>query len=703
MKASTCCRTFALFCFANGLVRGDAPTAILFAGPDAGNQSACLPYTHTVNRPLPFRVFPAGQAGGVRLATGDVNGDGRPDIIAGSGPGGSRQVVIYDGVSHQSLGTIPLTGVAYDAGVWVAAGDVNGDGRADIVTGAGGGPKVRVFSGSGLGELMAFDAYATTFSGGVRVAAGDVNGDGKADIITGAGPGGGPQVKVFNAAGLGELTSFFAYDTSYTGGVFVSAGKLDPDNKADFVVSPGPNSAALPLKIYSGATLAETATVQLPASTVNTFTAVGGAASTAPQYVNFAREGKLQTFDSTTKAIIKSLYGDVFRNGTIATGDVTNDGKPDIVAGSDTLPLVQVLTPDFAARWLNKFPLGAAFHGGFSVASGDLNGDGTYDMVMGAGTGGGGDLKTCDGTTGKIINSFLPFTPAAFPIFVAAGDVNGDGKDDIIVAPGEGGAPNVKVFSSPNVSLVNSFFAYGPAFTGGVRLASADVNGDGLADIVTGTGPGVAAEVKVFSGKDLTVLRDFQPFTATFTGGVFVAAGDVNGDGRADIVTGAGSGGPSVKVFDGVSGAAIGAFFAYDAGFTGGVRVAVGDVDGDSVPEIICSPGPGSPPEVRCFSFPGLQRVFTFQPYPASFTGGVFISSWTPAAAKVIETFGGADRQGRIQLTLQAPLGRTLYFDSSSNLIDWNPVSNRPASALPTTFFSDLPPGGHYYFRGRVQ
>src|SRR5205823_274490 len=155
---------------------------------------------------------------------------------------------------------------------------------------------------------------------------------------------------------------------------------------------------------------------------------------------------------------------------------------------------------------------------------------------------------------------------------VATGDINGDGVPDVIVAAGPGGGPHVKVFDGTNLALIRSFFAYAPGFTGGVQLAVGDVDGDGFADIVTGPGAGGGPNVKVFSGADNSVLLSFYAFDRRFTGGVSVAAGDVRNAGRVDIAVGAGpGGGPHVRVFNGKTGqqvsGALGSFFAYDPSF----------------------------------------------------------------------------------------------------------------------------------------
>jgi len=148
------------------------------------------------------------------------------------------------------------------------------------------------------------------------------------------------------------------------------------------------------------------------------------------------------------------------------------------------------------------------------------------------------------------------------------------------------------------------------------------------------------SEVRILHADTGATLRTIHPYGA-FVGGVFVAAGDVTGDGYADIITGAGAGGgPHVQAFDGVSGATVQSFFAFAPSFTGGVRVAAGDVTGDGKAEIIAAAGPGGSPQVSVFDGATAALVSSMLAYPVGFTGGVFVATVPPQHHMVIEMAG---------------------------------------------------------------
>jgi len=289
----------------------------------------------------------------------------------------------------------------------------------------------------------------------------------------------------------------------------------------------------------------------------------------------------------------------------------------------------------------------------FVYANGDPEADGT-----------GTDLRLTllgpDGTTVLLIaddshptidpgpfptESFLVTIPATGTYFIRvahASPATGTGtytlraeivKESLLVnGAGFGGGPHVRAFEGADGAPRLSFFAYDPAFTGGVHVATGDLDGDGYPDVITGAGAGGAPQVRAFNGVTGDPLPGpvgaFFAYNPAFTGGVFVAAGDVTGDGRADIITGPGAGGgPLVQVFDGVTGAVVFSLAAYDPAFTGGVRVAAGDVTGDGRAEIITGAGPGGAPQVRVFDGATGDDVASFFAYDPAFTGGIFVAA----------------------------------------------------------------------------
>ncbi len=304
----------------------------------------------------------------------------------------------------------------------------------------------------------------------------------------------------------------------------------------------------------------------------------------------------------------------VILEGTIVTG-----------AGAGGDPDVRVFDGSAKLRF-DLFAYDPRFTGGVRVAVGDVNGDGTSDIITAAGPGGGPHVRVFDGQDGTPLDSFFAYNPAFFGgVCVAAADLNGDGRAEIITAADAGGGPHVRVFDVADQRELFSFFAYNSRFTGGVRVAMGDVNGDGTPDIVTTPGTGGGPHVRVFDGQDGTPLQSFFAYNPAFFGGVYVAGGDLNGDGVADIITGAGEGGgPHVKAFDGATGDVLHSFMAYNPFFRGGVRVGVLDATGEGEPDIVTAAGPGGGPHVQTFDGQTGNNVLSFFAYNPLFAGGVY-------------------------------------------------------------------------------
>ncbi|HEY1187881.1 MAG TPA: VCBS repeat-containing protein, partial [Gemmata sp.] len=206
-----------------------------------------------------------------------------------------------------------------------------------------------------------------------------------------------------------------------------------------------------------------------------------------------------------------------------------------------------------------------------------------------------------DGANGALVRSFFSFAGFLGGVNVAAGDIDGDGRADVIVGAGAG-APggHVKVFSGATGAEIYSFFAYGMGFLGGASVAAGDVDGDGRTDFITGSGAGApSGHVKVFSGRTGLELSSFLAYVG-FNGGVRVSAGDLDGDGRAEVLTGTFGAAPHVKVF-GPTGQERASFLAFDTARAATVDVAAVDVDGDGLKDVVAAARYGRVPQVRVF------------------------------------------------------------------------------------------------------
>lgn len=177
------------------------------------------------------------------------------------------------------------------------------------------------------------------------------------------------------------------------------------------------------------------------------------------------------------------------------------------------------------------------------------------------------------------------------------------------VGSGPGSAPIVFTYNQDG-TVRSQATVFDPNFTGGVRTTTADFTGNGVADTVVGTGPGIATQVKILDGVSGNELFVFNPFEAAFTGGIYVTTGDLNGDGVPDlIITPDEGGGPRVMVISGSSFEVIFDFFGIDdEAFRGGARAAVGDVNGDGFMDLVVSAGFGGGPRIAIYSGAALQQ-----------------------------------------------------------------------------------------------
>ncbi len=302
----------------------------------------------------------------------------------------------------------------------------------------------------------------------------------------------------------------------------------------------------------------------------------------------------------------------------------------------------------------------AGSSGDVRTAVGDVDGDNIQDFAVASGPGGLTRFAVISGDlTRYIIPPTLPFRGSSNftgGAFVSVGDIDGDGRDDVIVSPDEGGGPRVTIYSvkpTTGTYVLADFLGIADSnFRGGARTAIGDVNRDGVPDLAVSAGFGGGPRIALYDGKTFFtgrshLVNDFFAFAGVdasrLRNGVYLAVGDVNGDGFGDLIFGGGPGGAArVLVLSGsliiTSGTAFAQasplanfFVSNNMADRGGVRVAAKNVDGDRRQDIVVGSGAGSSGLVRVYlsrsvTPTGEPKAFQdINPFNTTLPGGVYV------------------------------------------------------------------------------
>lgn len=349
----------------------------------------------------------------------------------------------------------------------------------------------------------------------------------------------------------------------------------------------------------------------------------------------------------STAGAANIAFQPVFDRGFAAAGD------------SGIVTPVFGVAEDYSTRF-GQTVFGSTYTGGERVATADVNGDGTLDYIIGSGPGISTQVRVFNGLTNtelttnpSILNPFgTSFTRGAY---VSAGDLTGDGLAEIVISAERGGGARVRIFS-PNtvgvytqlsdfIALRGSNDAPDVGFRGGSRTAVGDMNGDGRNDLIWAAGTGGGPRIALYNGLTLganggpKLTGDFFVYEPTLRNGSYVAAGDINADGKADLIAGAGNGASRLRAFSGAqlvssngsNTASFVDFFSFGSTGGGGVRVAAEDLDGDGKADVVAGNGPGGASSIRVYSSGnllanGANPAITKQlDLFGAFTGGVFV------------------------------------------------------------------------------
>jgi uncharacterized protein (TIGR03437 family) len=526
---------------------------------------------------------------GNAAAVGDVNGDGKPDIVSVDVSAGNILTLLGKGDGTFKAPITSGTQTLFNSFLVLALGDFNGDGKLDVVSLDSGSNYIQVWMGNGDGTFKAPVNYTVgTQPSSVVVA--DFNGDGRLDLAISDGDGTAPGIAVLLGNGNGTFQTPVNYVPSGNPVRQIAAGDFNGDGRLDFVATSQVVGVPAGVWIVLGNGNGTFQTAQdYPAGMFPQGAAIGDLNGDGiPDVVGVSNGSNTVSVligngDGTFKPAVNYPVG--LGAFTVAIADINGDGKPDIATANVGALSVSVLLGNGDGTFKAKVDTQIMF-GAEALAAGDFNkdgkadlavlsiigvvillsnGDGTFQAPASVGTRSGlGNVVVADlngdgnsdlvvaNTASNTVSVFLGNGNGTFASnvdytadtnksvqSVSVGDLNGDGKPDLVVA--DFGCSNCTAALSGNIAVLmgngDGTFQTAVTYNAGNKpqsIAIADFNGDGFADLaVTNFIPWTVSVLLNHGDGTFGAPSAFGAGNGTS----FITVGDLNGDGKPDLVT----------------------------------------------------------------------------------------------------------------------------------------------------------------------